>query len=654
MIPVNSSHSIPMDAEFPEIPAHQRISTRIVAASFIALAVVLTMVGGTLWLSWQLEGGAAAINDAGSLRMRSYKLALALDTVSSKGQGAAREDLRQLDITLEGLRRGDPSRPLFLPEKPAIRTQYQVVTTIWQQKMRPFALATLAGDPAAILAYRQAVDDFVSEINNLVFLIEHDNAHKTTLLRLSQAVLIAMSILGTVMMIYLLYLWIIRPVVHLRNGIQRMAAREFDVVLPVETHDEFGVLAEGFNSMAAELASLYHGLEARVHEKTAQLAAQNRELSALYDITAFLSIPASIEKLCQGFLSRLMQLSGADGCSVRISDPDGDNIRIVVSAGLPLKLVNEEQCLKAHECLCGQALREGVLEIRDFRHLPHPQAYRCEEAGFSGICIFQVASPQSTLGTFALHFRNEHILAPAEKQLLETLGQHLGLAIENIQLSAKERQLAILEERNLVAQGLHDSIAQSLNFLNMQVQMLEGALSRQSLTDARQIVPLLHAGVEESYNDVRELLLNFRSRLEVGQLEISLQKTLNKFSQQTGIQVSLESTGNGAPLLPEQQLQVLFIVQEALSNIRKHALASNVSLHINNQHEYTLDIADNGQGFDQAQQTKQNEKHVGLAIMQERATRLAATLNVDSAPGQGTRLHLVVPRASTAVHQGKS
>ncbi len=643
-----------MDAEFPEIPAHQRISTRIVAASFAALIVVLTMVGGTLWLSWQLEGGAAAINDAGSLRMRSYKLALSLDTLAQSGPAIARDDLRQLDTTLEGLRNGDPSRPLFLPGKPAIRAQYQVVTSLWQQQMRPFALATLAGDPAAVRAYRQAADAFVAEINRLVFLIEHDNARKTTLLHLSQAVLIALSIMGTVAMIFMLYLWIIRPVLRLRSGIQRMAAREFDVRLPVETRDEFGVLTEGFNSMAAELASLYRGLEARVHEKTAQLAAQNRELSALYDITAFLSIPASVEKLCQGFLTRLMPLFGAEGCSVRISDPDGENIRLVVSQGLPPRLVNEEQCLKAHECLCGQAIREGVLEIRDFRHLPHPQSFRCEEAGFRGISIFPVASPQSTLGTFALHFRAEHTLLPAEKQLLETLGQYLGLALENIQLSAKERQLAILEERNLVAQSLHDSIAQSLNFLNLQVQMLESTLSKGSLPDARQIVPLLHAGVEESYNDVRELLLNFRSRLETGQLEESLQQTLNKFSQQTGVLTRMEISGNGAPLLPEQQLQVLFIVQEALSNIRKHAQASEVSLHIGNQQDYTLDIADNGQGFDLALLQTQNEKHVGLAIMQERATRLGARLSVDSSPGQGTRIHLVVPRTGPDALQGKS
>lgn len=632
-----------MDAEFPDIPAHQRLSTRIVAASLIALVVVLVMVGGTLWLSWQLEGGAAAINDAGSLRMRTYKLALALDGIPVSGPAIARTDMQHMDATLDELQRGNPARPLFLPGDAGIRAKYRHVVTRWQT-LRAHALAAQQGDPSASLAYRQLADGFVMQINDLVMLIERDNARKTAWLRFSQAMLIAIAIAGAVAMIFLLYLWIIRPVLRLRGGIERMAAREFDVRLPVETRDEFGVLTEGFNTMAAELSGLYHGLEARVQEKTARLAAQNRELSALYEITAFLSIPATTEKLCRGFLTRLMQLFGAEGCSVRVADPGGEQLRIVVSGGLPGELIEAEQCMKAHECLCGQAMKDGVMEIRDFRHLPAGEVMRCAAAGFRGISVFPVAAPQGALGTFALHFRQQRALSPAEVQLLETLGQHLGLALENIQLGAKERQLAILEERNLVAQGLHDSIAQSLNFLNLQVQMLEGALGKESLSDARQIVPLLRAGVEESYNDIRELLLNFRSRLESGQLEQTLHQTLTKFTQQTGIEARLDCHGNGAPLLPEQQLQVLFIVQEALSNTRKHANAKTVTVRIDNRDEYRLEIIDDGQGFDPALLDAHNEKHVGLSIMRERAARLAAHLNVDAAPGRGTRIRLAIPR----------
>ena len=113
--------------------------------------------------------------------------------------------------------------------------------------------------------------------------------------------LAAIASAGTLAMIYLLYLWIISPVLRLRDGLQRMAAREFSTRLPVESRDEFGVLARGFNRMADELQGLYTGLEQRVEQKTAQLAAQNRDIGALYDMAAFLNQPNEIEALCDGF-----------------------------------------------------------------------------------------------------------------------------------------------------------------------------------------------------------------------------------------------------------------------------------------------------------------------------------------------------------------
>src|SRR5690606_931726 len=109
---------------------------------------------------------------------------------------------------------------------------------------------------------------------------------------LSQGILIVIACIGMLAMIYLLYLWIIFPVLRLQHGLSRMAAHEFNLRLPVESQDEFGVLTSGFNSMADELESLYNDLEARVNEKTAQLAAQNKELAILYDMAAFLNQPS--------------------------------------------------------------------------------------------------------------------------------------------------------------------------------------------------------------------------------------------------------------------------------------------------------------------------------------------------------------------------
>jgi nitrate/nitrite-specific signal transduction histidine kinase len=104
-------------------------------------------------------------------------------------------------------------------------------------------------------------------------------------------------------------------------------------------------------------------------------------------------------------------------------------------------------------------------------------------------------------------------------------------------------------------------------------------------------------------------------------------------------------SGNGAPLAPEQQLQILFIVQEALSNIRKHAQASNVALRVVNGRDFALQVRDDGEGFAANLRDKKTELQIGLRIMQERAERLGAQFAIDSTPGGGTTISLALPAA---------
>ena len=124
-----------------------------------------------------------------------------------------------------------------------------------------------------------------------------------------------------------------------------------------------------------------------------------------------------------------------------------------------------------------------------------------------------------------------------------------------------------------------------------------------------------------------------------------------RVTQQTGLPAALRMEGNGMPLSPDLQLQVLHIVQEALSNVRKHAGATQVWLDAQQQPQWRFEIRDNGCGFDQAAGAH-DETHVGLRIMAERAERIGALLEVVSAPGRGTSVILTLPprpRAEAAV-----
>ena len=486
----------------------------------------------------------------------------------------------------------------------------------------------------------------MAEADRLVHVLEVGNASKTTRLRILQSVLIVMACLGTMAMIFLLYRWIIRPVQALQGGIQRMAARDFSVRVPVNNTDELGVLAQGFNRMADELQSLYEDLGERVRQKTAELERQNRQLSALYGMTAFLNKPNDSEARGRGFLQRVMDEFHAAAGSIRVLDPSGERLHIVVSLGFSSALQESEHCMRTDACFCGEATQRGTMIIRDFRKLPRPEEIGCMRDGFQAVSVFQIVTPEATLGTFSLHFRERTTMSPRELQLLEMLGQHLGAALDNQRLSIKARQLAVAEERNLVAQGLHDSLAQGLNFLNLQTQMLGSAVQQRRWEEVEEIVPLLKTGVSESYQDVRELLQNFRTRLGEESLRKAVDDTIGRFRRQTGLNVELHlDDRDGAPLHPDQQLQVLFILQEALSNVRKHAYASKVTVRIENHRDFGMSIRDNGEGYDPKEVAERSETHVGLSIMRERAARLGGQLQMCSAPGQGTEVSLYLSQS---------
>ncbi|TIC78755.1 type IV pili methyl-accepting chemotaxis transducer N-terminal domain-containing protein [Crenobacter intestini] len=630
---------MPIDME--KFVWRHRLSTRILALNIGGLIVIMTMIIGTLWLSWQLEGAGAAINDAGSLRMRANLVQIELDRENAVGHSNVEKTVFEQNKLLDQLLSGDPSRPLFIPNDVGVKNQFIKVAELWRNKMVPAIYSADSADRSK--KYYSLLPDFVAQTNLLVSLIERANEQKSNLLRVSQGVLALTACFGALAIAYLLYLWIILPLIRLQDGVQRMAKHDFSVRLPVDSRDEFGSLMQGFNAMADELESLYRDLEARVADKTVRMERQNHELTTLYDVLVFLNQPADIEQLCSGFLKKAMRHFNADGGSLRVLDGHTDRLHLVVSEGLSAEQINADQCTHVNACHCGHATFQNRIIIKDLKssraQLP------CAKSGFVSLAAFRVACLDQSLGEFTLHFYEERSLSAAEAQVLNLLGQHLGVALENRRLSARAREVAVAQERNLLAQGLHDSIAQGLNFLKMQVDLLKKAQSDGDHAEVEEIVELISGGIDESYQDVRELLLNFRSKLGPGELFGGIRESADRFSRQTGTEVSFSVIDEGgAPLSPEQQLQLLFIVQEALSNIRKHAGASHVQIVVRNGPDFEIEVIDDGSGFDLKEVDSRGEGHIGLHIMRERAERIGAHLELNTSPGEGTLIKLCLSK----------
>ncbi|ATP28978.1 NarX [Chromobacterium violaceum] len=618
-------------------PRFQTLASKLLVLSLLALCVALISIGYTLALSWRLEGGAAAINDVGSLRMRTFRAAYLMSTQAPERM--LRDEVAGFDQTLARLKRGDPARPLFLPDNRDIRDQERRLEQRWRNDIRPLLLAADGAQPSA-----QRLHGFVAEIDNLVSLLERDNENHTNLLRMFQMVLIAMALAGAVTMAYMLFLMVINPVRALSDAMRRLREGELDTRVKVDRQDELGMLAEGFNQMAERAQDLYQNLESKVAQKTREVEEQNLRLKTLYDMTSFLHQQRALDETCQGFIRRLMQLTGADAANARLVDPERGKLDQIAQQGLPEDMALNEECIPDDACHCGEAVQQPFAVLRHIGELEGEEIRHCRKAGFASIAVFHIRNQREDVGIFTLYFRQKRVLSMAEQMLIETLGQHLGVAIENQRLGAVERQFAVSEERNLMAQGLHDSIAQSLSFLNLQTQMLEDAMNSREEALARENLAFIRAGVQECYEDVRELLLNFRTRISQQEFPEAVRTLLQRFEQQTRVPARLEMRGEGKPLDPQQQLQVFFILQEALSNIRKHAEASEVEVEIDNTASFSMRIRDNGRGFDSGQLAAKSARHVGMSIMQERAKRIHSHIQIRSAPTQGTTVELTLPK----------
>ena len=214
----------------------------------------------------------------------------------------------------------------------------------------------------------------------------------------------------------------------------------------------------------------------------------------------------------------------------------------------------------------------------------------------------------------------------------------------------KLRQRAIIEERERIARELHDGIAQVLGYVNTKAVAVRLMLQQGKTDAAEQHLLQLEEAARGVSVDVRDAILGLRVAGGVdADLPAALREYVARFNLLSDLPVQLELVANCEGILPpEMVLHLLRIVQEALSNIRKHAHAENVRVILDCQPEQILlEIRDDGCGFDVQEQM--DSQQFGLATMQERAKSIQAVLTIVSAPGEGARVILQVPRPEDGI-----
>ncbi|PIT17209.1 hypothetical protein BGI33_02620 [Snodgrassella alvi] len=621
----------------------QKLSKVLVVMITIWLFLATSLVGLSLNTSWRLEELGMAINEAGSLRKRVFYMVLVTKTPGAEQQFV--HEQRQFEAILGHLRQLHEAG--FVNGWRHRQLRAQVVKVEAQlQVFFSDREAYLQGrlDDAVFLAQAQK---FTAVIDQLVLLIEQDNTHNIQLLRWLQALLLVMAVVSAIVSLVLLHHLVIVPLLRLNQGISQIGKGYFDTRLQLGTANEFGQVADGFNLMAAKLYEVYDTLENRVAEQTQAVVKRNRELAVLYAMTSLFQEQHDLAVLVQVFMHKMKAFSGADACVVQLKNRHSQMLEVVGSDGLTEEQVDRFRDYRCDGGHCTQLLQSGQMITNEQLRIHAVNDGCCQMRQTLPFCLtFAVKSVEDEIGMLHLFAQVPFTLSEENQRLISTVCSQFGIAIESMRLNELDKQMAILEERNLMAQGLHDSIAQSLSFLNMQVQVLEKALSEQKEQQAAQTLDFIHEGIQQCYDDVRELLSNFRVRLVSEGLISSLQGVMKRFERQTDIAVDWSVEGDVYEVESDVQLQVVFIVQEALSNVRKHAQANAVRVQLAYMADrLNLWIEDNGVGF--AEDTlvqKEQQGHVGIHIMKERAGKINGQLRIFARAGNGACVELMVPR----------
>lgn len=440
---------------------------------------------------------------------------------------------------------------------------------------------------------------------------------------------------------------LLRPLATLEKTVTQVCQGE-----PVVSHApmQSGVLsgmARDIDSLSEELTDIYEDMEVRVARQSSRLAQKTTALRVLYDVSAGINRSENLDELLLEYLRVFKRMVSGRSATVHLVLAD-DRVRLVGSIDQDDLLCREEQMRPIKLCQCGIALSPGDILCA---HDPKECSVRNGRKMYGSDEIERVSVPLwyhgDVLGFYHLYVDKPGIYAGPEDVLviLNTIGGHLGMAVAKQRSDAEARRLSIVEERTSLAHELHDSLAQTLASLRFQVRMLEETLQNKGAqSEAQQGAGRIHSGLDEAHHELRELINSFRAPMDQRGLVPALEKLVERFKQETGISTFFQSDCRKVELDSTRELQTLRIVQESLANIRKHAQAHTVRvlLRCRASGNYLLLVEDDGIGFEGAAPKGNPGEHIGLSIMQERARRLGGELHIESEPGEGTRVELII------------
>lgn len=575
----------------------------------VALSCIVTLALGTMlisyWLSEKADSDALAINIAGSLRMQTYKVAL----LSQQGKSDELAEAQQQLLN-------SWQHPVFLRlkhEELPLRESFREARLSWLTLSAQISEGKLNNANLSIM-----IPQHVSLLEDLVSRIQGDAETKVRTLRLVQVVALFLTVILAMIVMYWLRTRVEQPLSELTRAARRIGQGDFTSRIQPQQNDELGVLAGTINKMSDAIGYMYGSLEKRVDQQTQALQQSNIKLQFLYDMARSFNQQVPDRKQLDDLINRLQEVSHIKDIELCL---------ITESGNLPyLQLqpsdVDHDACSRATCDDCIEAPARGV------------------PLGDMVVFRYQLRRDNHNYGVLVVRIKPSVDMAEWQQQLLSTFADQLAIAMSLKSEAEQSRRLALMQERTVIARELHDSLAQALSYLKIQVSRLNKAISLDDKVSMLDVASELKHGLDAAYRQLRELLTTFRLKVDGGGLQQALETTATQLSAQSGMKFKLDYQLTNTPLEPHEEIHLLQIVREASQNAVHHSQGTEVLIRIVQRSGQAIELAieDNGVGIP-PEAEKQN--HYGLAIMQERCKQLGGSIRISRREQGGTGVYFI-------------
>ena len=376
------------------------------------------------------------------------------------------------------------------------------------------------------------------------------------------------------------------------------------------------------------------------------LERRNHELSVLNEIARELNRSVELGEALGFTLSQVAELLGLRTAWIWLMDDSSPEPYLAAARNLPPALAGDPRRMDGSRyCYCLDTYKKG-----DLGGAANVNVLTCSRLdglvdGTGGLryhASIPLYAGEKKLGVMNVASPQWRGLSPEDLQLLSTIGDLLAIAVERASLFDRSARLGAVEERNRLAREIHDTLAQGLTATGLQLESAEALLEESDAERAREPLRRALSLTRSNLDEARRSVLDLRAApLEGRSLPEALRTLVDRWEAETDVATRFGTVNGSRPLPPRVEAALYRVCQEALTNVASHASASRVAVRLVATPEWVqLSIQDDGRGFDPSRVA--DGRH-GIVGMRERVQMLGGSLQIESSPGEGTRVEVTVP-----------